>query len=40
MLEIDVLYVTGNVYIGRKATTNSQDDRFTGTQDRPIFRVT
>ena len=39
-LEIDKLYVTWNLYIKRTSTTNSQIDRFTGTQDRPVFRVT
>jgi hypothetical protein len=40
MLEIDKLYITWNLYIKRTATTNSQTDRFTGTQDRPVLRVT
>lgn len=39
-LEIDQLFVTGKIIVKRKATTNSQVDRFTWTQDRPVLRIT
>lgn len=40
MLEIWVLYATWDIIIKRKATTNSQIDLYTDSQDRPVFRVT
>lgn len=39
-IEIWNLFVTWKVIVRRQATTNSQVDRFTGTQDRPVLRIT
>lgn len=37
---LDRVYVTGNIYVKRKPTTNSAVDKITGNQDRPVMRIT
>lgn len=39
-LEMEQVFVTGNIYVNRKTTKNSSIDPYTGMQEKPVFRIT